>query len=473
MPFEYSQEVIDDYEKLFESEEEYDVIIYSGENENIKEFHAHSLVLRTRSKYFRTAFSKEWSEKKDEKFIFRKPNISPQIFEMILRFIYCGKIDLEKLQVPDILKLLMAVDEIDIQTLAENIQNYLTKYQVEFLEENPIEILEATCQNESFTILWNLCLGKICEEPEMLFNSDKFITLKAALLELLLKRNDLSLDEIVIWDNLIKWCLAQHPDISQNPTQWNKDEIAILEKTIHRFIPLIRFDHISSEDFIIKVYPFKEIIPNDLVNNKLIYHMAPNKQLNVILQPPRQPKCIYDSILLRSQHFAIFSDWIEKKNDSHYNIENIPYKFDLLCRASRDGNTSEVFHAKCDHRGATIIIAKISNSNHIVGGYNPLFWDTTSDWKSTNNSFIFSFTNTNDFQTAKVGHVTNTSYAMRCSSAYGPIFGGGYDLFHSVDSTWKSHKHSYPEIDIPQDRKMGNYNVFNVENYEVFQVVKK
>jgi hypothetical protein len=131
-------------------------------------------------------------------------------------------------------------------------------------------------------------------------------------------------------ESLIKWCLAQHSNISQDPTQWNKDEIAIIEKTIHRFIPLIRFKHISSEDFIIKVYPFKEIIPKDLVNDTLIYHMAPNKQLNRDIQPPRQPKCvrdIYDSILIKSQHFAIFSSWIEKEEQFNYNVRNIPYNF--------------------------------------------------------------------------------------------------------------------------------------------------
>ena len=85
MPFECLQEVSNDYEKSLEADEEYDVIIYAGENEGMKEIHAHSFVLRTRSQYFRAELSKEWSEKKDGKFIFRKPNISPKLFKMILR----------------------------------------------------------------------------------------------------------------------------------------------------------------------------------------------------------------------------------------------------------------------------------------------------------------------------------------------------------------------------------------------------
>ncbi|RIA83792.1 hypothetical protein C1645_742809 [Glomus cerebriforme] len=455
MTFESFQEVINDLEKLLLNDEEYDVIIYAGENENVKEMYAHSNILRMRSQYFRTAFSNKWAEKKDGKYIFKKPNISPQFFKIILRFIYCGKVDLTKLQGPDVLKLLIAVDEINIPTLIHFIQEYLIKHKDEYLQQSPLEILETVYQHETFTELWNFCLEKICEEPELLFNSDKFINLKAPLLELLLKRDDLSLDEIIIWDNLIKWCLAQHFNISQDVTRWNKEEITIMERTIHRFVPLIRFNHISSEDFILKVYPFKKIVPKDLINNMLIFNMAPNKQLNIDIQPPRQQ--------IKSQHFAIFSSWIEKKNYTHYNVRNIPYNFNLLYRASRDGNTPASFHAKCDNKGATIVIVKISNSEQIVGGYNPLFWDLSSSWKSTNDSFIFSFTNKNDVQSAKVGY-SNDQNSVGCFLNYGPIFGAGHDL--RFNGIWYSQSRSYPNVGIPTGS-------FNVDDYEVFQVIKK
>lgn len=81
MPF-----FLTDYEKLYETRIEYDVIIYVGEEPNIKEEHAHSYILCARSQYFQVAFSKIWAEKKDGKFIFEKPNISPQLFDIILRY---------------------------------------------------------------------------------------------------------------------------------------------------------------------------------------------------------------------------------------------------------------------------------------------------------------------------------------------------------------------------------------------------
>ena len=85
MSFEYPQEISNDYEKLLETEKEYDVIIYVGENENLKEIRAHSLILCTRSQYFYAAFNNDWVEKKDGIFIFKKPNISPELFKVILR----------------------------------------------------------------------------------------------------------------------------------------------------------------------------------------------------------------------------------------------------------------------------------------------------------------------------------------------------------------------------------------------------
>ncbi|GBC17668.1 hypothetical protein GLOIN_2v1474815 [Rhizophagus irregularis DAOM 181602=DAOM 197198] len=459
MSFECPQEVIGDLEKLLTDEEyeEYDVIIRTGENE--KEIHAHSFILRIRSQYFRTAFFNKLYEKKDGKFIFKKPDIPPQLFETILRFIYCGKVDLTKLQGLDILKLLMVANEINIPTLIHYIQEYLTKHQYEFLQQNPIEILETVYQYETFTQLRNFCLEKICVEPDILFKSDQFISLKAPLLELFLKRDDLLMDEIIIWESLIKWCLAQHTNISQDPTQWNKEEIIIMERAIHRFIPLIRFYYISSKDFVTKVYPFREIMPKDLISNILIFRMAPDEKINVDIhvQPPRQLTNNIDSIIINQKHVAIFANWIDRKL----------CKFKLLYRASRDGNTNTAFHEKCDNKGATIVIVKIKNSEQIVGGYNPLNWDSSGEYKLTYDSFLFSFTDRNNFHSAKVGYSYGDVRPIGCHGSHGPIFGysdRGKD-FNFYGKTWFSDvNHCYPNVDIPKN--------FKADDYEVFQVNK-
>ncbi|PKY30236.1 BTB-domain-containing protein [Rhizophagus irregularis] len=161
MSSKFLAELSNDYEKLFETEIGYDVIIYAGKEQNVKEIHAHSNILCARSQYFRTEFSNEWAKKEDGKFILRKQNISPHLFDIILRFLYCGNIELKNLQGPDVLNLLIAVDELNIHSLITYIQEYLIEHQTEFLHQNPTGILETVYQHETFMDLWNFCLEKI------------------------------------------------------------------------------------------------------------------------------------------------------------------------------------------------------------------------------------------------------------------------------------------------------------------------
>lgn len=119
----------------------------------------------------------------------------------------------------------------------------------------------------------------------------------------------------------------------------------------------------------------------------------------LIFDPKRlKSECIYDSIIIERKQFAIFANWIDKNKNSHYNLRNIPYKFNLLYRASRDSYTPEAFH---DNNGATIVLAKISDPDQIVGGYNPLQWGRNG---STVDSFIYSFEDKENIKTARINY---------------------------------------------------------------------
>ena len=126
---------------------------------------------------------------------------------------------MKNLQGSDVLKLLIAVDELHIQPLISHVQEFLVEHKTEFLQQNPTDILETVYQHETFTDLWNFCLKIICKEPKILFNSDNLINLKAPLLELLLRRDDLYLNKIEVWENLLKWCFAQQNIMTNDPTK--------------------------------------------------------------------------------------------------------------------------------------------------------------------------------------------------------------------------------------------------------------
>ena len=68
------------------------------------------------------------------------------LYFFLFRFIYYGKIDLTKLQGPNLLDLLIAVDELSIQTLISCTQEYLINHKFEFLQQNTIETLETVYQ---------------------------------------------------------------------------------------------------------------------------------------------------------------------------------------------------------------------------------------------------------------------------------------------------------------------------------------
>jgi hypothetical protein len=368
---------------------------------------------------------------------------------------------LKNLQGPDILKLLIAVDELNIQPLISHIQEFLIEHKIEFLYQNPTDILETVYQHETFTNLWNLYLEIICEDPKILFNSDdKFINLKAPLLELLFKRDDLFMDEIEIWEILLKWCIAQYENINDDPNKWDKDDIIKIKNLLYRFIPLIRFYDIDPIDFFYKIYCYKDILPQDLIHNLLEFHLVPNMK----------PKDISSrksySTIIKSNHIPIFASWIDKKESLYYNKnKKIPYDFKLLYHSNKDGFDAESFHRNCDNKGATIWIAKIQGSSQLIGGYNPLDWGTNCGWKYTTDSFLFNFIDGKNISTAKLGYVNDARHAIYCNSNQGPSMGNLYCLY---SNNWNYHCNNgeyYSNIGIPVN--------FTVEDYEVFQVIKK
>ena len=74
-----------DLYSILNNADDFNVIIQVGENQDVKEFHAHSVILRARCSYFKSALSTDWIIKKNNMIIFNKPNITPTVFEMILK----------------------------------------------------------------------------------------------------------------------------------------------------------------------------------------------------------------------------------------------------------------------------------------------------------------------------------------------------------------------------------------------------
>jgi len=87
LPLKYISKLVNDLSDLLNESNFYDVEIRVGEDDNVKTFKAHSIILKARSSYFKTALSNNWikkSEDNDNIILFEKKNISPKIFEVLL-----------------------------------------------------------------------------------------------------------------------------------------------------------------------------------------------------------------------------------------------------------------------------------------------------------------------------------------------------------------------------------------------------
>ena len=95
-------------------------------------------------------------------------------------------------------------------------------------------------------------------------------------------------------------------------------------------------------------------------------------------------------------------------------------KFYLCYRASKEGDTAEIFHKKCDYIKNIIIIISSRNKKKF-GGFSTESWETNaeSSYKKDENAFIFSLDNYQIF------NVIKPEKALNCSKKFGPIFGKG------------------------------------------------
>ncbi|POG82120.1 hypothetical protein GLOIN_2v1498896 [Rhizophagus irregularis DAOM 181602=DAOM 197198] len=245
-----------------------------------------------------------------------------------------------------------------------------------------------------------------------------------------------------------------------NLFNWTEENFIELGKIISDFIPLIRWVQISPKLFYQKIFPFKRLFPENIFDDIVGYYIDPDSlPKSIILLQPRKPS--FSSEIINKKHFAIISSWIDKEN-KYYEIKNIPYSFELLYSATKDGFDSTRFHELCDDKGPTLIIAKIKDTGKLIGGYNPGSWkfNTISD-----NHFLFSFKNENNVRSPIITRAVNLNSS---SSIHDPDFINLFDLFIKDNTLECNSTSSFPGtkffINVGQK--------FLMEDYEVFKITK-
>ena len=140
-------------------------------------------------------------------------------------------------------------------------------------------------------------------------------------------------------------------------------------------------------------------------------------------------------------------------------------KAELLYRISENGESYSTFHELCDNKGPTLTLFHVNDGN-IVGIYTPLSWDSNSNWKNDNDTFIF---NLNKEQ--KYKKITSYSSAY-CSNAYGPYTAD----FGCDNAKKKSIVHNVAYINsyyengsdiLPSNNQIKYYDLLETEVYKI------
>ncbi|KAF0543987.1 kelch-like protein 17 [Gigaspora margarita] len=417
------------------------------------------------------------------------PNIHPDIFMLILDYIYTGKIILNT-SAEDCLNLLVASDELELLEIAEFAQKRLIKEFTPWLFSNLAKSLNIVCRHNHFQELYNLILKFTFSNPYSLFNSVGLYLLDEIAMIFLLESDELELEEIEVWNCLIKWGVSKILDeditnwSNKNVSRWSDEHFKVLKETISRCIPLIRYYY----------------IPKNYINKQIKhYHLEFNTFIKTKTPPRRCSK------LITNENKAIISSWIDKKDKDYYTCITDPYKVKLLLRGSRDGFDVNTFHRLCDFQGPTIIILRTIQGD-LIGGFNPVSWDSFTIkinepdrhkldyyrnyscgiprkiWKlfkfffpeplfkaekkpyfsQTSNSFIFSFTDQSNPVLSRVKDERKNE-AIWNNELCGPSF-GLLDLCMKDSNRWISYWGTY-EHKITNSKKLTEELI--VEEYEV------
>ncbi|CAG8709369.1 4703_t:CDS:2, partial [Ambispora leptoticha] len=177
-----------------------------------------------------------------------------------------------------------------------------------WVEQNLVKIMHTVSLHELFKELNEHCLKIISEQPHMIFEANDFLSLEKSILVSMLKRDDLGMDEIEIWNSIIKWGKGNTLNLPEKPvTEWNSENFVALEKTLHQCIPLIRYSDISGNDYFEKIMPYRKIIPKDMKTEILSGYNPTNWGENFPLRDGNHWRRINDYEYLDASSAFIFS----------------------------------------------------------------------------------------------------------------------------------------------------------------------
>ncbi|RIA82870.1 BTB/POZ protein, partial [Glomus cerebriforme] len=147
--------------EILDDDEYYDITIEVGNDPYVKVFRAHMVILNYRSPYLRRILSTNKRKNDGTLTSIKLPNILPEIFQIVLRYIYGGRLTLEEYDISDIIKIMVTANELSLQELIPYLESFLIENKTNWMEQNFDLIYQTSFENDSFLELQKYCTDLI------------------------------------------------------------------------------------------------------------------------------------------------------------------------------------------------------------------------------------------------------------------------------------------------------------------------
>ena len=168
-------------------------------------------------------------------------------------------IPLEEYDLSDIFKFLEVAQEFSLQELVSYLQSFLIENKEKWMGKDFYLVYQESLKHNSFFELRQLCTDTITNEPERIFESSDFISIPEKSLIYIIQNDNLQISEVQIWEYVLKWGLAQNPELPSDHKSFSKDDFKTLKNTLQQCIPFIRFTNLTAKEFMEKVMPYGKI----------------------------------------------------------------------------------------------------------------------------------------------------------------------------------------------------------------------
>src|SRR3954451_20526823 len=102
---------------------------------------------------------------------------------------------------------MMAADELLLQEVVDYLQKYLIENKFEWMEQHFEFVHQTSFQSNNLLELQQFCVNLMAKFPEKIFKSVDFTSLPEKSLVHLIKRDDLQMKEVEVWEHVLKWGL--------------------------------------------------------------------------------------------------------------------------------------------------------------------------------------------------------------------------------------------------------------------------